>query len=180
MKCTNCGANIGDGAGECPFCGSAINRELSFNESDYSEVMTTQTAMNPLLDKEYNFSGNDLLLKGRWGVNVDVQVGEDRLYFQTFPAKKNVYPAIMLEDIMAIEERFHMRKANIAIGLFGLLLGFAGGTVGFLLPVLILLLYRERKIIIYLRNGNKMTIYSGDKALVNQFVEDMKSITMIR
>ena len=180
MRCTNCGANFDDGANECPFCGSAVSKELSFEKPDNGKIIAQQTAMNPLLDKEYNFSGNDLLLRGRWGVNVNVKVGEDRLFFQTVPAKKNVLPAVMLEDIMAIEENFHMRTANILIGIFGLILGFSGGLWGFVLPVFVLLLYRERKIKIHLRNGNVLTIYSGDKEIATQFVDDMKKITKIR
>lgn len=180
MRCTNCGANFEEGKNECPFCGSVVNKELSFEQPSSEMVMATQTAMNPLLDKEYDFSGNDLVVKGRWGVNVNVKVGSDRLYFQTVPAKKNVLPAIMLEDIMAIEESFHMRTGNIVIAVIGLLLGLCGGAWGFLLPVLVLLLYRERKIKIHLRNGNILTIYSGDKEIAAQFVEDMKKITNIR
>ena len=179
MKCTNCGANFEGNSNECPFCGSTVNKELSFEQPTASATVVP-TTMNPLLDKEYNFSGNDLVVKGRWGVNVNVKVGEDRLYLATVPAKKNVLPAIMLEDIMAIEDSFHMRTANIIIGIIGLLLGFAGGAWGFLFPVLVLLLYRERKIKIHLRNGNVLTIYSGDKELASQFVEDMKKITKIR
>lgn len=180
MTCTNCGANFEDGAKECPFCGSAVNNELAFEQPANGDVVAMQSAMNPLLDKEYNFSGNDLVIKGRWGVSVNVKVGTDRLYFQTVPAKKNVLPAIMLEDIMAMEESLHIRKGNIVLGVIGLLLGFCGGVWGFVLPIFVLLLYRERKIKIHLRNGNILTIYSGDKALAAQFVEDMKKITKIR
>lgn len=180
MRCANCGANFEEGANECPFCGSPVNGELSFEQSIHEGVNTEQMMMNPLLDKEYEFSGNDLVVRGRWGVNVNVKVGEDRLYFETFPAKKNVLPAIMLEDIMAIEESFHMRTANIVIGVVGLLAGFCGIFWGFVFPALILLLYRERKIKIHLRNGNILTIYSSDKEIANQFVEDMKKITKIR
>lgn len=180
MRCTNCGANFDDKANECPFCGSTANKELSFEQAINAGVSMSNTAMNPLLDKEYNFSGNDLVIKGRWGVNVNVKVGEDRLFFETVPAKKNVLPAIMLEDIMAINESFYMRTANIVIGVIGFLLGISGGYWGFLLPVLVFLLYRERKIKIHLRNGNILTIYSGDKEIASQFVEDMKKITKIR
>lgn len=180
MRCTNCGANFDDKANECPFCGSIVNRELSFKQSANAGVVATNTAMNPLLDKEYNFSGNDLVVKGRWGVNVNVKVGEDRLFFETVPAKKNVLPAVMLEDIMAINESFHMRTANIVIGVIGFLLGIAGGYWGFLLPVLVFFLYRERRIKIHLRNGNVLTIYSDDKEIALQFVEDMKKITKIK
>ena len=180
MRCTNCGANFDDGVGECPFCGSENHKKLSFEQVPNVEIVQIQTAMNPLLDTEYNFSGNDLVIKGRWGVSVNVKVGEDRLFFKTVPAKKNVLPAVMLEDIMAIEESAYIRSANIVIGVIGLLLGFAGGLWGFLLPILVLLLYRERKIRMHLRNGNILTIYSGDKELAVQFVEDMKKITKIR
>ena len=179
MRCTSCGANFEDDAKECPFCGSSVNRELTFEHFTNQVLNTEQTFMNPLLDKEYKFSGNDLVVRGRWGVNVNVKVGEDRLYFETFPAKKNVLPAIMLEDIMAIEESFHMRTANIVIGAIGFFLGFFGGW-GFLIPIIVLLLYRERKIKIHIRNGNILTIYSSDKELASQFVEDMKKITKIK
>lgn len=180
MKCANCGANFDDKANECPYCGTAVNRELSFKQSANPEVIANHTIMNPLLDKEYNFSGNDLVVRGRWGVKVNVKVGEDRLFFETVPAKKNVLPAVMLEDIMAVNESFYMRTANIIIGVVGFLLGIAGGYWGFLIPVLVLFLYRERKIKIYLRNGNVLAIYSDDKALASQFVEDMKKITKIK
>ncbi len=180
MRCANCGANFEDGANECPFCGSPVKKELSFEQPDNTWNVATQTAMNPLLDKEYNFSGNDLVVKGRWGVEVNVKVGEDRLYFTTVPAKKNVLPAVMLEDIMAIENSFHMRTANIVIGAIGLLLGFTTTLWGFLLPILVLLIYRERKIRIHLRNGNILTIFSSDKELATQFIDDMKKITKIQ
>lgn len=180
MRCTNCGANFDDKAEECPFCGSAIKRELSSGQTTNKEAAISPTEMNPLLDKEYKFSGNDLVVRGRWGVNVNIKVGEDRLFFETVPAKKNVLPAVMLEDIMAIDESFHMRTANIVISIIGLLLGIAGAVWGFLFPVLVFFLYRERKIKIHLRNGYILTIYSSDKVLASQFVEDMKKITKIR
>lgn len=179
MRCINCGASFEEGTKECPFCGSHVHSEIPL-ESTVNGVNAEQTALNPLIDKEYDFSGNDLVVRGRWGVNVNVKVGEDRLYFETIPAKKNVLPAIMLEDIMAIENNFHMRTANIVIAVIGLILGFCGGVWFFLAPILVLLLYRERKIRIHIRNGNILTIYSSDKEIANQFVEDMKKITKIR
>lgn len=180
MRCVNCGANFDEGERECPFCGTPVKKENTYEEKKNGSVEVRVTDMNPLLDKEYTFSGNDILIRGRWGITVNVKVGDDRLYFETIPAKKNVLPAVMLEDIMAIENKFHMRMANIIIGIIGLVLGIAGGTWCFLLPILVILLYRERKIQIYLRNGNVLTIYEGSKANAELFIEDMKKITKIK
>lgn len=73
-----------------------------------------------------------------------------------------------------------MRTANIVLAIFGLLLGFAGGYWGFVLPVFVLLCYRERKMKIHLRNGNVLTIYSGDKESTSEFINDMRTITKIK
>ncbi len=179
MKCRNCGADFENGASKCPFCGTSADWDISFEKNDNIVDTATQT-MNPLLNKEYHFSGNDLAVKGRWGVSVNVTVGEDRLYIETIPAKKNVLPAIILEDIMAIKDEFHLRTANVVIGIIGLILGLLSTPWGFVFPVFVLLFYRERKIVMHLRNGNVLTIYSNDKVIVEQFIEDMKKITKIK
>lgn len=92
----------------------------------------------------------------------------------------NKIPAVMLEDIMAIQESFHIRTANIVWAIIGLLLGLAGGYWGFIFPIFVLLFYRERKMKIHLRNGNVLTIYSDNQASTSEFVEDMKKITKIK
>ena len=184
MFCKNCGANISSNVLECQYCGSANLQESNerIEEKVASPVSQRETPVttNPLLGKEYSFSGNDLVIRGRYGVRFNVMIGEDRLNFETVPAKKNKLPAVMLEDIMAIQESFHMRKTNIILAILGLLLGFAGGYWGFILPILVLLFFRERKMKIHLRNGNSLTIYSGNKESINEFIEDMKKITKIK
>ncbi|MBQ3055389.1 MAG: hypothetical protein IJC88_04720 [Oscillospiraceae bacterium] len=170
MYCENCGAKLPENGSKCPFCETNTN---------VATEAVTQT-QNPFLGKEYNFSGNDLVIKGRWGVRYKVTVAEDRLHFETVPAKKNKLPVIILEDILAIEESFHMRTVNILLGIFGLVLGCAGGYWGFVLPVFVLLCYRERKLKIHVRNGKILTIYSDDKESVREFIEDLKKITNIK
>lgn len=183
MLCKNCGANIGSDVTECPYCGT-INMQEVKEQADNSTVPVQQTeshvSKNPLLGKEYAFSGNDLVVRGRWGIKCYITVGEDRLNFETVPAKENRIPAVMLEDIMAIQESFHMRMANIVLAVLGLILGILGGFWWLLIPVLVLLFYRERKMKIHLRNGNVLTIYSADKESINEFIEDMKKITNIK
>ena len=183
MFCKNCGANIGSDATECPYCGTVNVQEVQRQAANVvTPVQQTEryVSANPLLGKEYTFSGNDLVIKGRWGVKYNVTVGEDRLNFETVPAKMNKIPAVMLEDIMAIQESFHMRTANIVWAIIGLLLGLAGGYWGFIFPIFVLLFYRERKMKIHLRNGNVLTIYSDNQASTSEFVEDMKKITKIK
>lgn len=183
MLCKNCGANIGSETSECPYCGTANVPEVNPQSATVVPVQQVASEMstNPLLGKEYAFSGNDLIIRGRWGVKYNVTVGEDRLNFETIPAKKNKLPAVMLEDIMAIQESFHMRTFNIVLAVLGILCGLAGG--GFwcwLIPVVVFLLYRERKMKIHLRNGNVLTIYSGNKESTKEFIDDMRRITKIK
>lgn len=181
MNCKNCGANVPENAKECPFCGTKIDDALMANDTSIVEMKTDDLTQNPILGKEYSFSGNDLVIRGRWGVKHNVTVGEDRLNIQTVPAKKNTIPAIMLEDIMAIQESFHMRTTNIVLAILGLVFGFAGGGFWcFAITALVLLLYRERKMQIHLRNGNVLTIYSDNKEDITQFISDMKLITKIK
>ncbi len=179
MNCKNCGANVPENAMECPFCSSKIEIPTETNVSPVGEQTQVQ-AQNELMGKEYSFSGNDLVIRGRWGVKHNVTVGEDRINIQTVPAKKNKIPAIMLDDIMAIQESFHMRTANIFLAIFGLILGCCGGFWGFILPVFVLLCFRERKMKIHLRNGNVLTIYSDNKEATNEFIDDMRKITKIQ
>ena len=179
MNCKNCGANVPENAMECPFCSSKIEVATETNASPVG-VQTQVQTQNELIGKEYSFSGNDLVIRGRWGVKHNVTVGEDRINIQTVPAKKNKIPAIMLDDIMAIQESFHMRTTNIVLAIFGLFLGFCGGFWGFLLPVFVLLCFRERKMKIHLRNGNVLTIYSDNKEATNEFINDMRKITKIQ
>lgn len=80
---------------------------------------------------------------------------------------------------MAISESFHMRNFNILLGILGIVLGFVGGLWGFLLPIAVVLLYRERKMKIHVRNGNIITIYSDTTAAFSEFIDDMKKITKI-
>lgn len=182
MFCKNCGANISSDVKECPYCGTANVPETK--QQAETQAVVQQAAnpemSNPLLGKEYSFSGNDLIIRGRWGIKYNVTVGEDRLNFETVPAKKNKLPAVMLEDIMAIQESFHMRTANILWAVFGLVVGLSGNLWGFIFPIFVLLCYRERKMKIHLRNGNSLTIYSSDKESANEFIEDMKKITKIK
>jgi len=184
MFCKNCGANIGSDITECPYCGTANIPEVKQQTGNVVvPVQQTegQVAANPLLGKEYAFSGNDLVVRGRWGIKYNVAVGEDRLNIETVPAKKNKLPAIMLEDIMAIKESFHMRTVNIVLAVLGILGGLGGG--GFwcwLIPVVVILLYRERKMKIHLRNGNVLTIYSDNKENISEFINDMRKITKIK
>ncbi len=180
MNCKNCGANVPENAMECPFCSSKIEIPTEATVSPV-EVQTQVQPQNELMGKEYSFSGNDLVIRGRWGVKHNVTVGEDRLNIQTVPAKKNKIPAIMLEDIMAIQESFHMRTTNIVLAILGLVLGFAGGGFWcFAITAFVLLLYRERKMKIHLRNGNVLTIYSDNKEATNEFINDMRRITKIQ
>ena len=180
MNCKNCGANVPENAVECPFCSSKIEKPAVYNVAPV-EVQTQVQTKNELIGKEYSFSGNDLVIKGRWGVKHNVTVGEDRLNISTVPARKNKIPAIMLEDILAIQESFHMRTTNIVLAILGLIFGFAGGGFWcFAITALVLLLYRERKMIIHLRNGNFLTIYSEDEESTNEFINDMRKITKIQ
>lgn len=184
MFCKNCGANIGSDVTECPYCGTANvqeDKQQTANVGAPVQQTESHVSANPLLGKEYTFSGNDLVIKGRWGVKYNVTVGEDRLNFETVPAKKNKLPAVMLEDIMAIQESFHMRTINIVLAVLGLIFGIAGGGFWcFAITALVLLLYRERKMKIHLRNGNVLTIYSGDKESTSEFINDMRTITKIK
>lgn len=177
MNCKNCGANVPENEMECPFCGTAIDNpadsELSLGNK--SKIRSN----NPFVGKEYSFSGNDLIVRGRWGVRYKITVGEDRLQFETTPPKKNKVPVVMLDDILAIDESFHMRTFNIILGILGIVLGFVGGLWGFLLPIAVVLLYRERKMKIHVRNGNIITVYSDTTAAFSEFIDDMKKITKI-
>ncbi|KSV59072.1 hypothetical protein [Acetivibrio ethanolgignens] len=183
MLCKNCGANIGSETSECPYCGTRNEQEPTQQAANVAPVQKAeiQKSSNPLLGKEYAFSGNDLIIRGRWGVKYNVTVGEDRLNFETVPAKKNKLPAVMLEDIMAIQESFHMRTFNIVLATLGILCGLAGGGIWcWLIPVVVFLLYRERKMKIHLRNGNILTIYSDNKGSIIEFIDDMRKITKIK
>lgn len=139
---------------------------------------STQTITNPLLNKKYKFSGNDLVIKGRWGIKSTVKMGSDRLNIQTFPSRKNIYPVVMLEDIVSIEEGFYMRTANIVLAVIGLLMAILSPAY-LIIPALVLLLYREQKINIHLRNGNILTIYSEKKSLTSEFISDIKTVCKI-
>lgn len=176
MNCKNCGASVSENARECPFCGSKIEKSTAVKTSSSGTPMQS----NPFVGKEYSFSGNDLLLKGRWSTRFKVSVGEDRLNFEASPKKYNTVPAIMLEDIIGIEESFHMRKFNIVMAVLGGIFGLLGEYECFLLPILAFLLYRERKIKIFARNGQIVTIYSENKGDIEAFVADMKKITNIK
>lgn len=184
MFCKNCGANIGADVPECPYCGTANVPEAKQQTANVvAPIHQTESSVsaNPLLGKEYAFSGNDLVIRGRWGVKYNVTVGDDRLNLETVPAKKNKLPAVMLEDIMAIQESFHMRTTNIVLAVLGLVFGIAGGGFWcFAIAALVLLFYRERKMKIHLRNGNVLTIYSGNKESIKEFIEDMRKITKIK
>ena len=179
MNCKNCGANVPENVMECPFCSSKIEIPVETTVSPVG-VQTQVQPQNELMGKEYSFSGNDLVIRGRWGVRHNVTVGEDRINIQTVPAKKNKIPAVMLDDIMAIQESFHMRTTNIVMAILGLILGCCGAIVCFIFPLFVLLFFRERKIKIHLRNGKVLTIYSDNKEDSNEFINDMRKITKIQ
>lgn len=42
MFCSNCGAQIEDGAGFCPFCGSAQNTQQQYNQQQYTQQLGGQ------------------------------------------------------------------------------------------------------------------------------------------
>ena len=180
MNCKNCGANVPENAIECPFCSSIIENSTETNVSSIGEQTQVQNP-NELMGKEYSFSGNDLVIRGRWSVKHNITVGKDRINIQTVPAKKNKIPAIMLEDIMAIQESFHMRTTNIVLAILGFVFGFAGGGIWcFAITAFVLLFYRERKMTMHLRNGNVLTIYSDNQEATNEFINDMRKITKIQ
>lgn len=180
MHCKDCGANVPENAMDCPFCGSKIEIPIETKVIPVG-VQAQVQPQNELIGKEYSFSGNDLVIRGRWGVKHNVSVGEDRINIQTVPTRKNKIPAIMLEDIMAIQESFHMRTTNIVLAILGLVFGFAGGGFWcFAITAFVLLFYRERKMKFHLRNGNVLTIYSDNKEAINEFINDMRRITKIQ
>lgn len=178
MFCEKCGKQIPDASNFCCGCGA----KAEYTQADPFAVgaQAWSQPKNELIGREYTFSGNDLVIRGRWGVKYNISVGEDRLNIETVPARKNKIPAVKLEDIMAVQESFHMRTANILLAIFGLILGFCGGIWGFILPIFVLLCFRERKMKIHLRNGKVLTIYSDDKESTVGFIEDMRKITKIK
>lgn len=171
MICKNCGVDIGSQT-TCPHCGT--------NQPETLQQTEAPVSTNPLLGKEYAFSGNDLVLRGRWGIKFHISVGKDRLNIETVPAKKNKIPVVMLDDILSIQESFHMRKMNIFLAVMGVLSVFVGEFWGLVVTALILIFFRERKMKIHLRNGNVLTIYSEDKDSIPMFIEDMRKITKIQ
>ena len=177
MFCKNCGTNMGENANICPNCGT--NNLTSVTAQQNSNPMPA----NPLIGKEYDFSGNTFVIKDKLGVRCNVRVEEDRLHITKRPAKKKKdIPVVMLDDILAIKQKFHMRMINIIFSVACVISAFYNEDRLWLLifPVFVILLYRERKIEIYIRNGQVLTIYSDKKNKADEFVEDMSRITKIQ
>lgn len=177
MFCKNCGTNMGENANICPNCGTNNLTSVTAQKNSNSNPMPA----NPLIGKEYDFSGNILIYRA--GVRCNVRVDEDRLYITKRPAKKkNDIPVVMLDDILAIKQKFHMRTINIIYSVLMVIaaLNYDEGFWLLIFPVLHILFYRERKIEIYIRNGQVLTIYSDKKNKADEFVEDMSRITKIQ
>lgn len=179
MFCKNCGTNMGENANICPNCGTNNLTSVTAQQNSNSNPMPA----NPLIGKEYDFSGNTFIYRDVLGERCNVRVEEDRLHITKRPAKKKKdIPVVMLDDILAIKQKFHMRKINIVFSILCVILAlnYDEGFWLLIFPVFLILLYRERKIEIYIRNGQVLTIYSDKKNKADEFVEDMSRITKIQ
>lgn len=201
MKCKQCGAELTQVSKFCPVCGATLEQEEKITETvtetqvNDNNVATKETkkksvvkkqntavSSNPLKGKKYSFKsaqGQRLTFTGKNYTNIEV--GEDRLFFDIRPNKFNKVPVMYLEDITAINF-----KSNITIlGWIWLVIDIflvLGGVVwlGVILAVLDLFIFSQKEVTIYQRNNSNVKFWADNTKEMNKFIEDMKQITNIR
>lgn len=188
MKCVNCGAEVEQNATSCSYCGMPVdqneNNQLTnlevITEQDSNELVE-QGSETSLIGKQYSFvsaKGTNLLGLFNSRIFNEVQIGEDRIGINTIPSRYNKVPAIMLEDITAIQIN---TKINFYYWIWIIIsiLCAMGSPICLIFTVLFFIFGRHSKIKISQRNGKDVILYSHDKELAMQFKEDMKKLVNI-
>ncbi len=168
MICKNCGNDINEELEKCESCGAS-----------YSDTVDEKS--HPLEGKEYFFvSSRGVRFGFITQIANNIKVSDDRLFIETSPNKCNQSPSILLEDIMGITIKTKFALLFIIAALFCLLGGIvSGGIMLIFVPILLWIGY-NKKIIISLRNGKNIVIYSNSKKIAEEFKSDMKLITKIQ
>lgn len=192
MKCNCCGAEIAEGVNECPFCDAVVEKATrkekmaaqtpTQSDSFSGEEEHAIKSQNSLVGKEYTFVST----RGTnfWGlfnsrIISNVKVAEDRLFIEKRPKKFNTIPAVLFEDIIGItiekKINFYFWILIIASGLLGFL-----NPICFALTIFFIYCGLQRKITVSQRNGVQVVMYTGSKALAEEFKEDMKKVAKIQ
>lgn len=190
MVCKNCGGEIKGEQTVCPYCDApVVNREDNVEESIVLDVeknslepVNKEVLQNGIIGKSYEFhSSRGANLRSLFDSRITskVEVSEDRLFISMKPKRLNVAPAVLFEDITAIEIS---AKIHLYYWPFIIITALVALTNPLFLILTALFIFggRDRKIRICQRNGKDVIMYAGTKAQAEQFKADMKTLTKIQ
>lgn len=170
MKCSNCGNEVAEGTGVCPYCSAVIQA------TEENEAMGTGSA---LLGKQYTLSssiGANLLGVFNSKIINQVEIGEDRLYINTKPKRFEKSPAVLYQDIMGIVVSLKINFYFLFIIVVSAGLGFAYNPVWLIVTALHVWLGRDRKITIHQRSGVDVVMYCQTLKEAQEFVNDVQQM----
>ena len=133
---------------------------------------------NVMVGKSYRLNssrGMNMLSFGRGFICSTITADQEKISIEMMPAKKNKIPVIYFEDITKV---MVSRKLSVYHGimiLFSIILGIVN-PLGFALAAAFLWLGINRKITVFLRNGNQAVLYSRNKKRCDEFVQDLRSV----
>lgn len=180
MKCRNCGAEIADGIKECPYCAAQQEGAVQMPQGT---ARPASISTNALAGKKYEFASS-------YGANMrgiinsriysTVEVAEDRLWIKITPKRLNTVPAVIFEDITAIDISVKISLYYWICIIVSVIAAIPTQGATLLLAAFFVFVGRDRKITISQRNGKDVVMYSSGKKAAEAFKEDMKALTTIR
>ncbi len=191
MFCVNCGTELKEETKFCPNCGVNLVNGLDKQKiipdkeeiKDLSILQSLEEEKNSLIGKKYSFiskRGTNITGIFTGKIVSEIEVGADRLKISIKPKKYNKVPAIMLEDITAIDITKSLNWYYWFFVIFSVIITVLyQSPICLIYAIIFIFLGQQRKIRVAQRNGKDVIIYSRNKELAETFKEDMKNITKI-
>lgn len=153
------------------------NMFLSILQERKNFVMSSNAENNVMIGKRYSLrssSGINVFSFGTGTVYSTVTVDEEKMSIEMIPKKMNKIPVVYFEDITKVMVNRKLSLYYVMLILLSVILGIAN-PVGFVLAAGFLWLGINRKIIIFLRNGNQAVLYCRKKKVCEEFVQDLEN-----
>ena len=190
MFCVNCGIELKEETKVCPNCGTNFINGLNEQKIVSAKKEIKDLSIIQSLEEKNSLIGKKYLFTSKRGTNItgivtgkiisEIEVGEDRLKISIKPKKYNKVPAIMLEDITAIDITKSLNWYYWFLVIFSVIITVLyQSPICLIYAVIFAFLGQQRKIRVAQRNGKDVIIYSRNKELAETFKEDMRSITKI-
>lgn len=182
MFCAYCGKEIKDNEKFCAFCGAKINDGESSEED--SEMKGNIISNDESIGKEYSFYSRHGVRVGYLNRNNNyVEFKKDGIAITTDPKRKNIFPFISYNDIIAVKSEKYCYRFNIVMtvlsiiaSILALLSGLDAWLAGLVLAAFCAFKIPGAIAVIETRMGKNVVLYTKSIKMADEFKQDLESV----